>query len=543
MNKDESLAMTITPVLIIGGGPVGLALACDLGWRGVSCVLIEQGDGTVGTPKMNEVNIRSMEVCRRWGITGQIDDCPFPANYPLDSAFVTSLFGHELGRVHRPARADQRSESYGPVRMQVCSQIWFDPILKRYARTFLKVELRYHTQLESFEQSADGVTAEVTDTQSGLRSTIGAKYLIGCDGAASITRRQLGIELVGSGTIGTPINLFFRAPSLLQDCGKEPATFYLCVDNSGAWANLRIINPSTGMWRLMIDSADPDIDVSAVDRDGYLRRALGCNYQVEWLDTSIWRRRSALAGSYGTGRVLLAGDCVHQLSPTGAMGMNTGLADAVDLAWKLDAVLSGWGGDKLLASYDAERRPVGERAVRMATTFYKNNEAWRPDGDLDEAGTAGDHRRREAGERLVAHLGREFRTVGLQIGYRYEHSPIVVPDGTPEGPDDPEVYEPTARPGSRAPHVWLADGRSTLDLFGRSFVLLRLGNDAPAVPGFMAAARARAMPLDIVTLTQSDVFAVYQRRLVLVRPDGHVAWRGDLEPDDISAVLDRVRGA
>ena len=535
--------MTDIPVLIVGGGPVGLALACDLGWRGVSCLLVEQGDGVVGIPKMNEVNIRSMEFCRRWGITADVDACPFPADYPLDSAFVTTLFGYEMGRVERPARADQRPEYYGPVRMQVCSQNWFDPILQRFARSFPHVELRYHTRFDAFRESGDSVTASVTDAPSGRRYQVTARYLVGCDGATSAVRRQLGAELVGSGTIGTSINLFFRAPRLLDECGKRRATFFICIDEGGAWANLRVINPREGIWRLMIDSVDPDITEDAIDRAGYLRRALGRGYAVDWLDTSIWRRRSALAESYGSARVLLAGDCVHQLSPTGAMGMNTGLADAVDAAWKLEAVLTGWGGPNLIASYGAERRPVGERAVRMATGFYKNNENFRPPGDLAEPGTAGDLRRREVGDRLVAHLGREFRTAGLQLGYRYEGSPIIVPDGTPEGPDNPEVYEPAARPGSRAPHAWLDDGRSTLDLFGRTFVLLRLGIDAPPTSRLEAAARACNLPLDVLTLAEPEAAKRYERRLVLIRPDGHVAWRDDAEPSDAAAVLDRVRGA
>ncbi len=535
--------MTETPVLIVGGGPVGLALACDLGWRGVPCLLIEQGDGSVRSPKMNEVSIRSMEICRRWGITGEIDACPFPADYPLDSAFVTTLFGHELGRVERPSRADQRPDYYGPQRMQVCSQIWFDPILQRFAGSFSAVQLRYHTRLDRFDETADGVVADVTDTKTGRTERIGARYLVGCDGPHSITRRQLGIELDGSGTIGHPINLFFEAPDLLEDSGRQRATFYLLIDQGGCWGNLRIINPSTGLWRLMVDSTDGSITEEAVDREGYLRRALGRSYPVRWVDVSIWRRRSALARSYGWGRVLLAGDSVHQLSPTGAMGMNTGLGDAVDLGWKLDAVLAGWGGDKLIASYDAERRPVGERAVRMATSLYRTNEAFDPGGDLTEAGDAGDVRRRVVGDRLVKQIGAEFRTIGMQLGYRYEGSPVIVPDGTPEGPDDPEVYAPTGRPGGRAPHVALDDGRSLLDLFGRGFVLLRIGREALDTSSFEEAARARGMPLAVYALQQPDALAVYEHRLVLVRPDGHVAWRSDGVPVDPCVVLDKVRGA
>ncbi len=535
--------MTDTPVLIVGGGPVGLALACDLGWRGIACTLIEQTDGQVATPKMNEVNIRSMEFCRRWGITEHVDACPFPADYPLDSAFVTSLFGYELSRVERPARANERPEPYGPMRMQVCSQIWFDPILQTFARTFPHVKLGYHTRFERFEATANGVAAQLTDIKTGQSSTITAQYLVGCDGATSPVRRQLGITLGGEGTIGNSINLFFLAPDLLKACGKQRATFYLCVDDGGAWCSLRIIDPERGLWRMMIDNVPAEVTEDRVDREGYLVRALGRPYDVQWLDMNIWRRRSALAPSYGEGRVWLAGDSVHQLSPTGAMGMNTGLADAVDLSWKLEAVLAGWGGPRLLPSYHAERRPVGERAVRMATRFYKNNISFDAGANLEEDSAEGRRRRAALGSKLLADLGGEFRTIGLQIGYRYEGSPIIQPDGTPEGPDEPEVYHATARPGSRAPHLWLDGGRSTLDLFGRTFVLLRLGTDAPPGAGLQAAAAARGVPLKTVTLAEAEARALYGRRLALVRPDGHVAWRADAEPADAGALIDLVRGA
>jgi 2-polyprenyl-6-methoxyphenol hydroxylase-like FAD-dependent oxidoreductase len=362
------------PVLIVGGGPVGLALAVELGWRGIRCELIEQTDGTIVAPKMNEVNARSMEICRRWGIADRVFNCPFPADFPLDVAFVTSLAGHELSRLPRPGRNSQQPSPESPHRMQACSQIWFDPILKDFVGSFPTVRLRYRVRLEAFEQSATGVLARLTDLANGQSEATEAEYLVGCDGAASLVRRALGIEMVGEGTIGHPINLFFRVPNLIERCGKRPATFFLGIDETGLWGSLRIIDPRNGLWRLMIDSTDGNAKPETVDREFYLRRALGGAFDVEWVDVNIWRRRSALATAYGRGRVFLAGDAVHQLSPTGGMGMNTGVADAADIGWKLAAVLDGWGSARLLESYDLERRPVGERAVRMATWFYKNSE-------------------------------------------------------------------------------------------------------------------------------------------------------------------------
>ena len=533
---------THTPVLIVGGGPVGLALATELGWRGIACTLVEQGDGTITTPKMNEVNVRTMEFCRRWGIAGEVLNCPFPGDHPLDAVFVTSLFGHELGRVPRPARNQQTAEPSSPYRLQACSQIWFDPILAKRARSFPTVRLHYRHRLESFSQSGNGVVAEVTDIAGGTRHRVTADYLVGCDGAASLVRRGLGIDLVGKGTIGYPINMFFRAPDLLAQSGRKPGTFFIPIDRGGVWGNLRIIDPANGVWRLMVDAAG-DVAPEEVDRAGYLRRALGRDVAVEWIDVNVWRRRSLVAERYGKGRVLLAGDAVHQLSPTGALGMNSGIGDAVDIGWKLAAVLQGWGGAHLVDSYDAERRPVGERNVRMATSFYQNNEAfahWSP--ALDDDGAAGEAARRELGEMLERKVGGEFRTLGLQIGYAYENSPICMADGTPPLPEDAANYTANARPGARAPHAWIGEDRSTLDLFGRDFVLMRFPGAPDAAP-LAAAAAARGVPLTAVALDQRDVAEIYGRRLVLVRPDGHVAWRADDLPDDAGALIDRVRGS
>jgi 2-polyprenyl-6-methoxyphenol hydroxylase-like FAD-dependent oxidoreductase len=536
-------AMQKVPVLIVGGGPVGLALASELGWRGVACTLIEQGDGAIVTPKMNEVNIRTMEFCRRWGIAEAVHACPFPPDYPLDVAFVTSLSGYELGRMPRPPRMEQEPEPYSPMRLQVCSQMWFDPILLRFARTFPNVSVRHRTRLEAFAACEDGVSAEVVELASGRRERIEAEYLVACDGANSPVRRSLGIELDGD-TLGHPVHLYFRAPGLLEACGRQPTTFFITVDRGGVWSNVRVIDPLNAMWRLMVLDAGAGLTPETVDRDRYLQRALGRTFEVEWLGTSIWTRRSVVAERYARGRIFLAGDAVHQLSPTGALGMNTGIADAVDLGWKLAAVLSGWGGEHLLASYDAERRPIGKRNVGMAAEFYFEHEKFADRlAAIEDDSPAGAQLRQHVGEALVRGVGRMFRTVGLQIGYRYEDSPICVPDGTPPERDHPEDFVPSARPGSRAPHLWLDQGRSSLDLYGRGFVLLRLGADGPDTSAFEAAAAARRMPLKTVVVREPSAAQLHQRHLVLVRPDGHVAWRADRVPADPVAVIDKVRGA
>jgi 2-polyprenyl-6-methoxyphenol hydroxylase-like FAD-dependent oxidoreductase len=530
------------PVLIIGGGPVGLALAVELGWRGIACTLIEQGDGTIGSPKMNEVNIRTMEFCRRWGVAKAVYECPFPADYPLDVAFVTNLAGYELGRLRVPPRMTE-PDSYSPVRQQVCSQMWFDPILQRCASTFANVDLRYRMRLDSFEATDDGVTADIVDMPSGRRERVQAEYLVGCDGANSAVRRALGIELAGHGVLGHSLNLFFRAPHLLSRCGKEPGTTFIAVDRQGLWAILRAIDPANAMWRLMVVNVDGKDTPESIDRQALIRRMVGRDMAVEWLGLSIWTRRSAVAEHYSRGRVFLAGDAVHQFSPSGGQGMNTGIGDAVDLGWKLAAVLNGWGGDRLLRTYDSERRPIGVRNVDMTTGFYLDHHKF-TDGlaVLEEDTPAGSQIRHFLGEALVRDVGRMFCTVGLQLGYRYDSSPICVSDGTMPDPDDPKEYKPSACPGSRAPHVWLRDGHSILDLYGRGFVLLRLGADAPDTSALESAARARGVPLVSVMVTGPKTMDLYQHRLVLIRPDGHVAWRADDMPPSPEEVIDRVCG-
>ncbi|MGZ5864594.1 MAG: FAD-dependent monooxygenase [Xanthobacteraceae bacterium] len=533
-----------TPVLIVGAGPVGLALAVELGWRGIPCLLIEQTDGSITTPKMNEVNTRTMEFCRRWGIADEVLNCPFPGDFPLDTAFITSMFGYELGRAPRPARNHQTPEPHSPYRLQACSQIWFDPMLAARARSFSHVQLRYRHRLDSFESSGDGVIARVTDLANGEHVQIAADYLVGCDGATSGVRQALGVKLVGQEIIGHPLHTFFLAPDLLKQSGRDPATFFFLIDAGGLWGSLRIIDPARGLWRLMIDSMPEITRAEEIDRDAVLQRALGRPFNVQWLGTSIWKRRSVVAESYGKGRVFLAGDAVHQLSPTGALGMNSGIGDAVDIGWKLAATIEGWGGEKLLDSYDRERRPIGVRNVGTATGFYMTNVGFGVgNAKLEEDTPASANARQQLGAILERDVGREFRTIGSQIGYRYEGSPICVADGTAAPPDEADTYIPSARPGARAPHVWLGDGRSILDLYGSGFVLLRFGENAPAGATIETGAAKHGLPLKSAHISNPEAAKLYERKLVLVRPDGHVAWRADEPPADALSLIDTVRGA
>jgi hypothetical protein len=291
----------------------------------------------------------------------------------------------------------------------------------------------------------------------------------------------------------------------------------------------------------------PDkVNHSEADIRGALARAMGRDFDYEILSVMRWVRRELAADRYGVDRVFIAGDAAHLMSPTGALGMNTGIQDAVDLGWKLEAALAGWGGAELLDSYESERRPVALRNVAASTENLGrmlSTRDRRPPPEVFTDGPQADAVRAEYGAWFTEAMRHEWFMNGFHLGYRYDESPIVWPDGTPAPPLERSTYTQTARPGARAPHVALPDGRSTIDLFGRGFTLLRLGPDAPSPEGMVQAAAAAGVPLRVVALDLPAVREAYQRALVLVRPDGHVAWRADAEPLDARAVIDVVRGA
>src|SRR5262245_22243013 len=543
-NKPERPVMT-TPVLIVGAGPVGLALAGDLGWRGNACTIIEKTDGRIEHPKMDLIGVRTMEFCRRWGIAEDVRDAPYPPDYPQDYIWLTSLTGYELGRERFPGRGREPCPPEGPQKRERVPQDMFDPIIKRFATSFPSVTLLHHTELITFEEKPDRAIATVRDNLSGATRTLEAQYLVGTDGGASLVREQLGIGMSGHPALTYTTNVIFRCPDFTSLHDKGEAYRFIFIGPEGTWLTIVAINGADRFRMSIVGSADKVTHTEA-DIHAVLRRAMGKDFDCEILSVMRWVRRELVADSYGRGRAYLAGDAVHLTSPTGAMGMNTGMQDAVDLGWKLDAVLKGWAGPDLLASYERERKPVAVRNIKASTDNLERMLAPRtthkPPPEVFEPGPKGDAARKAYGNWYTELMSHEWFMNGYHLGYRYDDSPIVVPDGTPAPPLEGKTYTPTARPGARAPHVWLADGRSTLDLYGRGFVLLRLGTDAPAGESLVRAARERGVPLEVVTIEASDVLQAYERALVLVRPDGHVAWRADAEPADANALIDRVRG-
>jgi 2-polyprenyl-6-methoxyphenol hydroxylase-like FAD-dependent oxidoreductase len=542
------MTMLDTPVLIVGGGPVGLALVGELGWRGIGCTLVERSDGAITQAKMDFVGTRTMEFCRRWGIVPWVHAAGYNRAYPQDCAWVSSLTGYEFGRERFPAPQDEKPLPQSPYsRGERCPQDFFDPVLARFARQFSTVTLRYQTELTDFREDDTGVTARLKDMRNGREEEVRAVYLVGCDGGASLIRERLGIAMSGEPALTYTTNAIFRCAELERLHDKAPGYRYIFIGPEGTWATVVAIN-GRDRWRFSIVGNETRKTLSEFDVRTSIVRAMGKEFDFEILSILPWVRRQLVADRYGTDRVFIAGDAAHLTSPTGGFGMNTGIQDVVDLGWKLEAAIKGWAGPQLLPSYERERRPVGLRNVNEATGNRKRMLAprdRRPSPLVFEPGAAGDAARADFGEHFTQMMRREWFTPGIHLGYIYKNLPIIVPDGTPPPPDEVMTYTQTARPGSRAPHVWLAPDRSTLDLYGRGFVLLRFMPDTDHADALVDAARERGVPLSVVEIDNAEAFDTYQRRLVLVRPDGHVAWRSDQAPSMARArrIIDVVRGA
>jgi 2-polyprenyl-6-methoxyphenol hydroxylase-like FAD-dependent oxidoreductase len=537
----QSTAASI-PVIIVGGGPVGLALAGDLGWRGIACVLIEQSDGSIYQPRMDLVGVRTMEFCRRWGLVPAVEGSPYPRDYPQDNIYLTSLTGYELGRERFPGIGEAPPPKESPQRRERCPQNMFDPILRDFAAAQKAVELRYRTRLVAFTQDAQGVTAIVENVDRGTSGEIKARYIVGCDGARSVVRETLGIAMHGHPVLTYTTNVIFRCPHLVSLHDKGRAYRHICIGPEGTWATIVAIN-GRDEWRFSLIGSHEPREYSPEEIRAAIRRAVGRDFEFEILSVLPWTRRELVAERYRDGRGFIAGDAAHVMSPTGGFGMNTGIQDAVDLSWKLATMLEGWGGDGLLDSYTIERQPIGTRNVTEASGNLRRMLSPGRHPDLLDDTPQGAAARENLGREFSETMRREWFTLGVHLGYRYEGSPICWPDGSAAPPDDPAKYTPTARPGHRAPHAWLADGRSTLDLFGRGFTLLGFAADAVQAAPLLQAATQRKVPITFVRLDEPEIAKVYQRRFVLVRPDGHVAWRGDRMPRDPLRVIDVVRGA
>jgi 2-polyprenyl-6-methoxyphenol hydroxylase-like FAD-dependent oxidoreductase len=527
---------------VIGAGPIGLAIAADLGRRGIDCTVFEQGTGEIAAAKMMLVSVRSMEYCRRLGIAKEISDWGFPPDHPLDNVFLTSLNGFEIGRIRMPTMGEYRSSRYSPEAQVHCPQTIFDPVLKRRATSFPNVRIIYRSRLEGLEQNAKGVRADLRNLDSGSTESVVCDYLVGADGYASTVRKLLGVQMRGEELLDNSINIELVIPELSRFHDKGNAGRYVLIGPEGTWATFIAVD-GRGLWRITLYCAG-GVDPTSVDLNASIERAIGRNdvpYEVK--SVGYWVRRAVVADRFQDGRVLLAGDAAHTHPPNGGLGMNTGLGDAENLSWKLAAMIQGWGQTGLLRSYDEERRPACHRAMSESLASYRRLTGGTALKAIAEAGPSGERSRRELGEKVVSQNTLAFLPVGIHLGLIYDPSPIVVPDGTPRPQDDAMGYLPSSRPGGRAPHGWIARDRSTLDLFGEGYTLLRFGHVPSDSSALLRSAAWRRVPITVFDIPDPNLADLYEHRLALVRPDGFVAWRGSRIPADPNAIVDRIVGS
>jgi len=540
------------PVLIVGGGPVGLTMGADLAARGVRSLLVEERTGVMEHPKATLLGARSMELFRRWGLDGAIYDAAIPAKNPYYIIFTTRLTGQELHRVQSPSIHEMVTRdpaatkrfaemAWSPYGKTQIGQQALEPVLLDHARSLPNLEMRHGWRCEGFTQDEDGVEATIVEVATGRTETVRAAYLADCEGGTGPIRRQLGIRRNGRGKMRANVSLFFRSADFLKvhDLGLANLYFVFTPDCYGVFTAI----DGKELWNFQYYFLDPAKQTDQIDAEAILYRAMGRPFEFELLNINHWHHHQSVARRWREGRVFLLGDAAHLFAPTGGVGMNTGIGDACDLAWKLEAVLKGWGGPRLLESYERERKPIAIRnSLISATNSDKIDMVMdeTPEG-IDQPGEAADRERAEL-KRKIQWLSRQFSSGGVHLGYRYVGSDIIAGDGTPEPPDDTARLIPSTWPGSRAPHAWLDDGRSTLDLVGRDFTLLLLGEARPDDERLKAAMTEAGVPLNVEVVTQPDVVALYETRLVLVRPDGHVAWRGEAAPVDAAGLVATITG-
>jgi 2-polyprenyl-6-methoxyphenol hydroxylase-like FAD-dependent oxidoreductase len=531
--------MHCTPVLIAGGGPVGMTLAHDLARRGVDCTLIERNASTTVHPKMDITNGRSMELFRRAGLARALRAAAVPESHPFDVSWITSLVGHELHRFQYPsvdqARIEIRERNDGSQPREPAmrvSQVEIEPVLKRAIDAEPRVDVRFGVAFVGLEQDGEGVTVTMRHMEDETQETMRCRFLVGCDGGTSSVRTSLGIPLSGVSRIMPRFMTHFRstATNLLQRFGI--AWHYQSMHGT------LIAQNDKDVWTLH-SRFPPGQAPADVDPGALLRKFAGADFEHQILVANHWSPHLLVADSYRNGRVLLAGDSAHQYIPTGGYGMNTGIGDAYDLGWKLAAIIHGFGGPALIEAYEQERRPVGlrnrEASQRHNDVRVQIAQVYHDDMTTEAA--------RAVASRRIAELGNaENECRGVEFGYAYDESPIIIPEPDCRPPADFVTYDPTTIPGVRLPSVFLRDGEALYDRLGAWFTLLIFGAfDASA---FVAAARASNLPLDLIRINEPELAAIYEAGMILVRPDHHVAWRGNTIAGERAAmtVLRRATG-
>lgn len=542
-------------VLIAGGGPCGLMLANELGRRGIRCLLVDQKPGTAFNPQANATQARTMEHFRRLGFADEIRALGLPADHPTDIVYMTRFAGHELARISLPTAAEavrkirSMTGSWSAAELpHRVSQKFVEAALRRHAQSWPSVDLRYGWRMEQFADRGAAVEATVGPVAGGAALQVRAQFLIGADGPRSMVRRELGIEWEGETGIardfmgGKMFAMYLRAPEFLRRLQRPKAWMYVAVNHQRRAFMASVDGVSEFACHAALHPGEDSEDWGEEQARRIFAEVVGAEVPVEVLSTGTWMAGHALvAQRFQRGRVFIGGDAAHLFTPTGGLGYNTAVEDAVNIGWKLAAVLNGQAPPGLLDSYQAERKPLALRNTAYARRFADSVGLFRARPELEDDSPAGERERQAASEQLDRHARLEFNIPGVTFGGRYDASPIIVKDGSLPPPDLPNDYVATACPGGRPPHAWLPDGRSLFDLFGREWTLLVLGADPPPTAEFEIAAGRLRLDLTVLRLEDEALRALFEAPLTLVRPDQIVAWRGG-SAASAASVLDQATG-
>ena len=510
-------------MLIAGGGPVGLAAAVELGRRGVRCVVVEpRATVSRARPRCKTINVRTMEHLRRWGIAERLRArAPLSPTFSTDVVFCTSLTGHELSRFTGVLGLTAQGDRF-PELGQQAPQYVLEELLRDVVDELDTVTLVRDRKVVDVMEGPEGVVVGIAGPGGPGPDTVVAQYVLGCDGPRSTVREQVGARYVGEHALRPNFGMVFRAPDLAARVRHGPAVQYWTV-NPEAPALLGPLDRDGTWWIIAFG-----VDRERGERDGeaLIDAAVGEAVAATVLSTDPWTARMQLVDTARVGRVFLAGDAAHLNPPFGGHGLNTGIGDAVDLGWKLAAVLRGWGGPGLFDSYEAERRPVQDQVVRAASENMRTLSTDLVADDLDADTPAGEVARRAVHERIQDTKSAEFHALDLVLDLDHRGSPVVA-----DGPGA----------GDRLPHAWLPDGRSVYDALGRGLTLLtRSGDETAALQEVCA---RRKVPLTVAALLDDSLVHRYRAGAVLVRPDQHIVWSGAALPSDPAALVDRVTGA
>lgn len=523
-------------VLIVGAGPVGLALATELTMRGHTVRIVEKNERTGVQPRAKTTNIRTMTHMRRWGLAAEMRRrSPLSKDFPRDVIFRAGLFDEPIYTFRDAFCATPQTYDAFPEHAEFIPQYVVENVLADHVAAEPGAHLTFGSRLVGFSQDEKGVTAQIRNAADGDTKPIRTRFLVGADGGRSFVRENLGIAMNGQRNLVFCATLILKIPGLNDDPDLKRALFHWILDPQAASFIGPMDRGDLWYWSKVADQ-----DVTTAQLLDYARRAIGRDYPVEIVARDDWIVHSLIADHYREGRVFLAGDACHLHSPFGGHGMNQGIGDAVDLGWKLSAALDGWAGDGLLDSYTIERQQAHRAIVDSATKNVASLSDDFADSDLLKDGRAGELARAKCAEAIKWSKTPEFQSVGLVLGTGYADSPAIAAEPGRDRPTEVSLYVPSARPGHLAPHAWIDDKTSLYDLFSSGFTLLRLSKEQDeAEARIVKAAWERGVPLTIVDPGSSDLKQLYAANYALVRPDQHVGWRGDAlpQPETLLAVM------